>query len=381
MRGNKKVMASLDRMTRMQGEKSWALHPIARFRRTGLHKVVSQSPLVRVPINLGERFGIDNETRWQREQALAEAELLVRLEPRTPIIIHYDLSVESTNLGEIVATLFLAKYLARANFPVNFVLTNFAFTPNSGFSGAYDWHNRQLELKTLAKQMSDGLFRLTIRDRKGEDDSKMGFSGHTVFRSHNLTRTPIVHGAMALFGVRKFVEKFGDPKTLVDWKPSGFVGWHIRSSPLNSARNYHNVKLLVRDARALTTSFPGVEIRVFTDSNGRREVSEAATQQSFLEKMLSQGTITFQRASDFPGAAIEAASSDFWFQRLGGGINLVPLFSEMPFLILSEDFRVSNLVASHKSKFYFWHNNSQTWLRSANAAFRRLPRGYLAIHS
>ena len=353
-------------------------NPIVWFRKTSFHKAVTQHPFVRVPANFWEKAKRDIWSENQRSLAIDEAARLTKLDPGTPLTLHYDLSVESDNLGEIVACLLLAKYLARSKFPVNFVLSMAEFSGSSEDSEYVTFNKRQSELQSIAKQMSKDEFVLTICESRPAGDRPSNPLGHVLFEELYRSRTPIIQATLSLFSIPKFIEKFGDPKNLVDWDPSGYIGWNVRSSSLNSARNYWSDKLLVEDAQTLAGNFPELEIRVFTDENGRQKFREVASRQAVLETMLTQGKISFQRAEDFSGAATEVAGCNFWFQRLGGGVNLFPLFSEMPFLMLSEDYRIRNLAASQGWRLYSWHKNTQTWLLSLDAPFKKLSARFLA---
>jgi len=353
-------------------------NPIVWFRKTSFHKAVTQLPFVRVPANFWEKAKRDIWSEDQRSLAIDEAARLTNLDPSTPLTIHYDLSVESNNLGEIATCLLLAKHLARAKFPLKFILTKANFNEGPESSGFDAFNKRQSELESVARQMSKGEFDLTVYEFTPAGNRRSDPLSHTVFEELIRSRTPIIHATLSLFSIPKFIEKFGDPKNLVDWEPSGYIGWHVRSAVANSARNYWNDKLLVEDAQTLASIFPDLEIRVFTDESGRQKFQEVASSQSALEAMLTQGKISFQRAEDFSGAATEAAGCNFWFQRLGGGIAVFPTFSKMPFLMLTEDYRVRNLAASQGWRLYSWHKNTQTWLLSLDAPFKKLSARFLA---
>lgn len=362
----------------MQRAKPLKLSPIVWARKTRFHKAVTQHPLVRVPANLYEKAKGDSWSERQRSLAIEEAARLTSLKPGTPLEIHYDLATESQNLGELATCLFLAKYLARAKFPVKFLLSKTVLGGTSEFSGLDTCYARQKELESLAKQMSKGEFDLIIDDSMSSGERVSDPLSHKVFEQLNRSRTPIIHATMSIFTIPEFLEKFGDADNLFAWKPSGYIGWHIRSSSANSARNYWNDNLLVEDAQALAGNFPDLEIRVFTDDSGRQKLKEVASRRAEFEKMLSQGIISFQRAEDFAGAATESAGCNFWFQRLGGGIAVFPTFSNMPFLILSEDYRVRNLLAFQGASLFPWHKQSQSWILSPDAAFKKFPTRFLA---
>ena len=125
----------------------------------------------------------------------------------------------------------------------------------------------------------------------------------------------------------------------------------------------------VADANAITRAFPANEIRIFTDDLGRARLDNASKDLPELRALFDSGRLRFQESTGYLDATIEAARCEFWFQRLGGGIQIIPLFSLMPFLMLSEDIHVLRLGGGSKGKFYSWHHRGQVWQQSVAASF------------
>lgn len=339
------------------------------FRTTGLHGWISQLPVVRVPANILEKLKTHGDIRRQRFEAKSEAEILIGLPREKHIIILYNLEAESSNLGELTICLLFAKYLANFGHKVKFLLIEPEIDRNrratdNRVSGAV-----LLEMKSLARGMSQGKFEFTDVKSSEYEYTKVAKYNHVLFGNFVVTSRSILTHVLILFGLTEVIQKFGDPKTLIKWDPSGFVGWHVRNSRVNRARNYRTNKLLVADAKAISRAFPASEIRIFTDDLGRAKLKNASKDLPELRALFDSGRLRFQESTGYLDATIEAARCEFWFQRLGGGIQIIPLFSLMPFLMLSEDIHVLRLGGGSKGKFYSWHHRGQVWKQSVAASF------------
>lgn len=339
-----------------------------RFRESSLHLRITQRFFVRIPMNLIQKLRRYREVELQRSEASSEALNLRRLPRGSRVQIIYNLEAESPNLGELTVSLLFARYLARYGFHVSFVLVapNLSKLPNT-IAKRYE-SNLLAQMHSLGRELADGCFEFKEAPSRSNVKDLVDWSSHVLFGEFILNRTPILTHIHLLFGIRELVHDFGDPKTLVQWTPSGYVGWHIRESTIDSARNYGSNRLLLEDAVALTKAFPSLKIRIFTTESGRSRITQACSEIVGLRRLFDSGRLQFQRSLDYPEAVIEAAGCNFWFQRLGGGIGIIPLFSEMPFLVLSEDFHVSRLGGGPNRKLYFWHTSQQIWQLSAIAA-------------
>jgi len=339
------------------------------FRTTGLHGWISELPVVRVPANILEKLKTDGDVSRQRLEAKSEAKILIGLPREKHITILYNLDVESSNLGELTICLLFAKYLANFGHQVKFSLIEPQLHPNQSATDNRVSAALLLEMKSLARGMSQGKFEFTEVKSSEYDHTQVAKHSHVLFGNFVVTRRSILTHVLILFGLTEVIQEFGDPKTLIKWNPSGFVGWHVRNSIVNRARNYRTNKLLLADAKAITRAFPANEIRIFTDDLGRARLENASKDLPELRALFDSGRIRFQESTGYLDATIEAARCEFWFQRLGGGIQIIPLFSLMPFLMLSEDIHVLRLSGGSKGKFYSWHHRGQVWQQSVAASF------------
>jgi hypothetical protein len=127
--------------------------------------------------------------------------------------------------------------------------------------------------------------------------------------------------------------------------------------------------LLLADARAVTRAFPTKQIRVFTDDAGRARVEEACKEKLELRNLFDSGRLRFQDTKTYADTMFEVAGCEFWFQRLGGGINVIPMFSSMPYLMISEDYYVSKLTGLSEKRIYSWSHSGQVWDLSLDGSF------------
>jgi len=340
---------------------------LKRFRATSLHTTITHHPFVRVPVNHLQKFTVHRKIKRQTLEARSEAELLICLPREKSIKIHYNLEAESPNLGELTTCLLFAKYLANFGHKVHFILIE----PSVGRQVSENrfGHGRLLEMRSLGEEIAEGNLEFIGVNSNIYCEGKEENSSHILFEHAYSTQQAIFTHVSILFGLSEMRSKFGTPTNLVKWNPSGYVGWHVRNSSIDKLRNYRSNNQLVADAKALTRVFPTKQIRIFTDDSGRDRVEIACQKKPELRTLFDSGKITFQEAKSYSTAAIEAAGCDFWFQRLGGGIGVIPLFSAMPFLILSEDFHSFRLAGGSGSLFYSWHGSRQIWHLSAYASF------------
>jgi hypothetical protein len=145
------------------------------------------------------------------------------------------------------------------------------------------------------------------------------------------------------------------PGSPIEPKPAPHIAWSIRSSQWETSRNSTDLQT-VRDFRALRFMFPGSPIHVLADARGL-EMANRAFSGAGLEW---SDSLVGQPIAGFSGAIDSALSASFYFQRLGGGLHMVPLFTSVPFL----------MIHPHRGDFFFghgrqllpWSNRDQAWV-------------------
>ena len=121
-------------------------------------------------------------------------------------------------------------------------------------------------------------------------------------------------------------------------RPEGpYISWHVRRGIWDKGRDTTSANVLA-DIQELRSSFPDHAIMLFSSPAG----IDFATQQLSNNEFGMSGLIP-QPVSGFAEVAPYVLSSDFYFQRRGGGLSQIPIFSSMPYLILND----------HASYYYF----------------------------
>lgn len=136
----------------------------------------------------------------------------------------------------------------------------------------------------------------------------------------------------------------------------GRIGFHVRSSNENVFRN-PKLSSVLSDFLVLRAAFPRAEILWF---------GEKVKFDEFLLLLAEGRTFTtpplFQKSHSFPEAVIEALSVDFWYQRFGGGIGAISLFSTLPYLILSADAPATRQYRYQRKQIVPWARSSQRYI-------------------
>jgi hypothetical protein len=144
-------------------------------------------------------------------------------------------------------------------------------------------------------------------------------------------------------------------KSESDVKLEPFVAWHVRKGQYDQRRD-SSVKQIQQDFAQLSSLFPGYEIKIFSDVAGLEQAFLALTGSSEIRTFWKNGSrVVAQSATCFEEAIAEVLNAIFYFQRAGGGLGVVPIFSTNPYLILCPD--VTNFFGKR-------HNSLVSWARS-----------------
>jgi len=118
---------------------------------------------------------------------------------------------------------------------------------------------------------------------------------------------------------------------------SPYVAWHVRKGLWNRERDSSQVAVL-RDFQEIREIFPRHSLMIFSSAPGIEFALTALEEYGALEEMKSRGLfLRGQLSRGFINAIPLILESDFYFQRLGGGVGMIPIFSSVPYLMLSAD--------------------------------------------
>lgn len=135
------------------------------------------------------------------------------------------------------------------------------------------------------------------------------------------------------------LENAGHPpqKTLTSENAGPYVAWHIRKG-LWSEKRDSTKNSIIQDFHELRDIFPAHSLMIFSSTPGIEFALAVLGEIGALQKMNAEGLYLLgQPSPGFANAIPLILKSDFYFQRLGGGIGMVPIFSRIPYLIFSGD--------------------------------------------
>ena len=139
------------------------------------------------------------------------------------------------------------------------------------------------------------------------------------------------------------------------------ISWSIRDSKWEKSRNSTEAQTLL-DLTALRCQFPDVPIHVLGDPRGLEMIGRTFAREGieWSEELVRQPR------EGFSGAMDSAVSSSFYFQRLGGGLHMVPLFTANPFLMIHP--HRGDFHFGHGRKILPWSSQDQQWVASRRDA-------------
>lgn len=115
------------------------------------------------------------------------------------------------------------------------------------------------------------------------------------------------------------------------------IGWHVRDGLWETHRNQGR-KSVTKDFLQIRKMFPNDSIMIFSSPSGISKTMEILCESKLLHAAHLDGVkVLEQPEPGFTNALRYVLSSKFYFQRLGGGIGIVPIFSSIPFIMLSGD--------------------------------------------
>jgi hypothetical protein len=116
-----------------------------------------------------------------------------------------------------------------------------------------------------------------------------------------------------------------------------YVAWHVRKASYDIRRNLKSASIQ-SDFEILRKKFPDHSIMLISDSAGLEDAFLALTGSRETKTQKVKGTrLLPQPAAGFQNAIPAVLGAKFYFQRAGGGIGAIPIFSAVPYLILCPD--------------------------------------------
>ena len=285
--------------------------------------------------------------RAQNEaSSLAEAFLT---EPGKQFRVTYDNRCSPPTYGDLFNVLMLTRFLALNGVEVEFVLLDDGYRRS-------DWsaleQEGQDELVAEQVSLAQVLLPSTVRFTKARRNSDFTEAGKDsdVFEvlaqfAASVTPYKLAPSLLdALYRDSRFEQRSSFLLEDVEHAPqqsqtSGnsnpYVAWHIRKGLWSRDRDSSRASIL-QDFRELREIYPGHSLMIFSSTPGIEFALTVLEETGAAEEMSRLGLyLGGQLVPGFINAIPLVLQSDFYFQRLGGGIGMVPIFSNVPYLILA----------------------------------------------
>jgi len=121
----------------------------------------------------------------------------------------------------------------------------------------------------------------------------------------------------------------------IDMKP--YIAWHIRRGLWDSRRDSTSASIQ-SDFQILRNRFPNHSIMLFSNTAGLNNAYLALTGRDEVRISEIDGVqLLPQPVPGFQNAIPYVLAADFYFQRSGGGLGIIPMFSSVPYINICPD--------------------------------------------
>ncbi|CAB4820407.1 unannotated protein [freshwater metagenome] len=145
-----------------------------------------------------------------------------------------------------------------------------------------------------------------------------------------------------------------------------YIAWHVRRGTWSPERNATD-SALASDLLQLREIFPRHSIMLFSTPNGIEHALQVLSDEGLISDMERDGlAVVGQPETGFTAAVPWILGADFYFQRIGGGMGIVPIYSSMPYLQIN-DWR-SYYYGIDGDRLVPWARVNQQYIVRADAA-------------
>jgi hypothetical protein len=328
--------------------------------------------------SLGERMLIRRVSGRVAPGARHEAHVLVSqfLEDPTQLFsFEYDNSTSPPTFGDLFQVLMLARYLSLSGLIIEFVFVDSGNRRSDWMALSRSEQDRFLtEQVDLARELLPPTVAIRVDESRHVAADCATRSNSYKVLVHLLDQgRPIYPATPSLLHSLASSKQLPQPSGfLLDedtehllvsplpWVPGPYVAWHVRQGSWDPARDSTDAAM-IRDFLELRQLFPSHSVMIFSTNNGINGALSALDHANLLGAMHDRGlAVTGQPVTGFSAAIPFILGADFYFQRRGGGIAMVPIFSHVPYLIISGD---GNYYYGRKgSRLVPWANAQQRFI-------------------
>ncbi len=290
--------------------------------------------------------------RYVRREIIAMTQAADK-DPDTRIRLVYNNSCSPPTYGNFVEVVMLARYLSLIGFAVDFVVICVE-------KGTLDWKHRGLSaheadefveqqvalanyllpetvnvhlLGDYEGQTNVGSTKASFTLFKGKVESAVNITAQCVYLLHELVEAS---GSSPPSGFLLERSQFSPPARAYS-RLRPYVVWHVRRGIWDHERNPGEM-ILCEDFAELRRSFPNHTIMLLSTASGIEFTKEVLARRGYtLNWETGAPILEGQPDSGFIAAIPWLLGADFYYQRMGGGISTIALFSDIPYLMLLND--------------------------------------------
>jgi len=256
--------------------------------------------------------------------------------------IVYDNLVSPPTYGDFLQVVMLARYLKASGADVKFSIID-------DRERRFDWE--VLDLGEQASMVHDQLeLASKLLEEEVEVHPEVPSSGvYTVFGDEVLSRSPIYDKTPLLLNTLIETSEESLPagfllpegwgrEYLADFVPENIrlVSWNIRKGRWSHDRD-NTKEQVINDFRDIRKIFPNHRIVLLSGPDGIKWVFNTLLESGDLQQGTTQVQILIpQRSPGLINAIPWLLASDGYFQREGGGMGMVAIFSEVPYLMVNK---------------------------------------------
>jgi hypothetical protein len=319
-----------------------------------LVKFILKVLLYLYPFQSVNRVREDAKTEWRK------LKLDISVLRSKSVVVRYDTRHSFPGMGDLFLLVMLANYFSAlgfsAIFSTNAVGSNLAAAQSK---------NRNEEYLALIEVFLSPDVTLRYDSELEQRSDEYVVLGERVSREMDISAVSLLLmsrvfncGTLNPLRVEPLVKSFSPFAASLGREADGSgpsIGIHVRASSHASSRN-PSFEVTKNDCLGLLDRFPGARLVWF----GEKSMYERFREEFDLSED-SRSRIVYQQSEGFAQASLEALKMDFWFQRLGGGIGAVRIFSEKPYIFLSGDSIATRYYSYRGKRVCPWAGINQFW--------------------
>ena len=289
-----------------------------------------------------------SDWRWNRlshSSAITECEKLrtVLETEQASIQVVYDNLVSPPTYGDFLQVVMLARYLKASGADVIFTIID-------NGQRRHDWKaldsDEQVSLVQDQVELASKLLgaKVQVRPEIVSSGTYTVFSDDVLTRSAIYVKTPLLLNTLIKRSEKPLPQDFllttGRGNQLadnLDRESAPLVAWNVRKGRWGPDRN-NTQEQVITDFRDIRKLFPSHRIVLLSTPDAIDWVFDILLKSGDLHSDTTEEQILFpQPTTGYLNAMLWLLSADEYFQREGGGMGMTAIFSEVPFLILSEN--------------------------------------------